>query len=189
MLGPGSMLHTALQHPYMIDVRTNPTGEEYLAYNKRRWGSDSWTHSLRRSAARNGLQFGDWKWWPNTLHAHRLVRLASSRGQGTEAKDLLLRKTYEEGQNISDPKVLCAAADELGIEGARTYLESGEGTDEIVEEDSDAKRARGISGVPYFLIDNRYVLKGAQEVEALKDALERALLRRQQEDQGTGASP
>lgn len=36
------------RHPYMIDMRTNPGGEEYLAYNQRRWGSDGWTQSLRR---------------------------------------------------------------------------------------------------------------------------------------------
>lgn len=32
----------------MIDPRTDAAGEEYLAYNQRRWGSDSWTGSLRR---------------------------------------------------------------------------------------------------------------------------------------------
>ncbi|MCO5606805.1 hypothetical protein L7F22_060996 [Adiantum nelumboides] len=37
-------------HPYMIDVNTRSSGEEYLAYNKRRWGSDGWTSSLRSEA-------------------------------------------------------------------------------------------------------------------------------------------
>jgi hypothetical protein len=43
------------------------TGEEYMAYNQRRWGGDGWTHSLRRSGKADGANFSDWKWWPNTL--------------------------------------------------------------------------------------------------------------------------
>ena len=42
-------------------------GEEYLAYNQRRWGSDGWTHSLRRSGKPDGATFSDWQWWPNTF--------------------------------------------------------------------------------------------------------------------------
>lgn len=35
-------------HPYMIDKNTHPDGEDYLAYNRRRWGGDGWTSSLKR---------------------------------------------------------------------------------------------------------------------------------------------
>lgn len=42
-------------------------GEEYLAYNRRRWAGDGWTHDLRRSGAPDGAKFADWQWWPNTL--------------------------------------------------------------------------------------------------------------------------
>jgi hypothetical protein len=42
-------------------------GEEYMAYNVRRWGSDGWTQALRSSGAKDGATFSNWKWWPNTL--------------------------------------------------------------------------------------------------------------------------
>ena len=47
-------------------------GEEYLAYNRRRWGGDGWTHDLRRSGAPDGAAFSNWQWWPNTLKASPL---------------------------------------------------------------------------------------------------------------------
>ena len=53
-------------HPYMIDTATRAEGEEYRAYNNRRWGSDGWTHQLRRSS-RGTAGYNDWRWWPNTL--------------------------------------------------------------------------------------------------------------------------
>ena len=42
-------------------------GEDYLAYNKRRWGSDSWTQALRREGRPDGAAFKCWQWWPATL--------------------------------------------------------------------------------------------------------------------------
>lgn len=68
------------RHPFIIDPATNPAGEEYLAYNVRRWGGDGWTHELRASGARDGASFGNWVTWPSTLLAHQLVRHAAVQG-------------------------------------------------------------------------------------------------------------
>lgn len=65
-------------HAYIIDPRTNPAGEEYLAYNRRRWGGDGWTQDLRRSGRPDGATFADWRWWPASLHAHRLGGLGGA---------------------------------------------------------------------------------------------------------------
>lgn len=61
--------------PYMIDVNTKKDGEDYMAYNVRRWGGDGWTHSMRTSSKKDGCKFSDWKIWPNTLNAHKLILL------------------------------------------------------------------------------------------------------------------
>lgn len=162
-------------HPYMIDVNTNNLGEEYLAYNQRRWGSDGWTSSLRRSAAKDGLQFKNWQWWPNTLHAHRLVLLADSVGKGGEAKQKLFKMTYEEGLNISDLEVLCAAADQLGISGGRDYLTSDQGKEEVIKQDRAAKSERKIGSVPYFTINGTYSFSGAQDAATIEKILQKAI--------------
>ena len=60
----------------MIDPGTATQGEDYQAYNRRRWGSDGWTHSMRRSAKADGCGFGGWSTWPNTQLANRLLLFA-----------------------------------------------------------------------------------------------------------------
>ncbi|GBG83225.1 hypothetical protein CBR_g36839 [Chara braunii] len=158
-------------HAYMIDSRTKSNGEEYLAYNRRRWGSDGWTHSLRSSARRDGLAFGDWKWWPNTLHAHRLVHLAEKVGRGSEAKDRLFQKTYEEGGNVSLVDVVCSIADDMGLEGGRQALERGEAMAEVIAEDRRAKEKLNIHSVPHFIVGNKLALSGAQDPAAFESAI------------------
>ncbi|BBN00418.1 hypothetical protein MPTK1_1g29020 [Marchantia polymorpha subsp. ruderalis] len=167
-------------HPYMIDKKTRPEGEEYLAYNKRRWGSDSWTQDLRRSGAKNGLKFGNWRWWPNTLNAHRLILLAETYGRGPDAKQLLLLKTYEEGANVSKLDVLISVANELGLPGAEEYLKSDQGTEDVLAMDSRAKSALGIHSVPHFRINNRLSLSGAQDVTTFEAAISKAIKQTQE---------
>jgi hypothetical protein len=41
-----------------------------MAYNQRRWGSDGWTYSMKKTAKKDGCEFKVWKWWPNTLVPH-----------------------------------------------------------------------------------------------------------------------
>lgn len=139
-----------------------------------RWGGDGWTRSLRKAGQQDGLEFENWKTWPNSLHGHRLIHLAGIQkgpeGQG-KAKDLLFRMIYEDGKNVSDVDTLIEAAKELGLEGAEDYLKSSSNVDLVLSEDSRAKSQMKISGMPYFVItsDNKQnktvSLSGAQGTE------------------------
>lgn len=99
------------RHPYIIDPKTRTNGEAYLQYNKRRWGSDSWTHSLREAGRPDGTPFADWQWytqvlvhlhkqhlqvhrWPNTMQAHRLVLLAQAQGKAHATTEALFAEQY-----------------------------------------------------------------------------------------------
>jgi len=145
-------------HAYIIDHQTDLRGEDYLDYNERRWGSDSWTNSLRKKGKEYGLEFKNWKWWPNTLHAHRLVRKAADANQ---AHDVLFRRMYEEGENISLKSVLVSAGQELNIPDVEKYINSDEGLEEVLLEDRNAKKKLRIQGVPHFIIAGRSV-EGSQ---------------------------
>ena len=152
-----------------------------MAYNERRWGSDGWTRDLRRSAKADGLAFGGWKYWPSTLQAHRLILLAerTSDELAASAKGVLFRQCYEDSLNISDPKILQAAAKELGLDGA--LLEGDECRDEVLARDEHAKRTLRISGVPHFAVSRTgpagaagqpIGLGGAQPAERFVQAFE-----------------
>ncbi|XP_024515926.1 uncharacterized protein LOC9639863 [Selaginella moellendorffii] len=171
----GAKIASVKWHPYIIDHSTNPSGEEYLAYNRRRWGSDSWTTSLRRSGAKDGAVFENWKWWPNSLHGHRLVRLADTVGKAAEAEQLLFTLTYEEGQNISDLEVLKSAGEKLGLPNVREYLESGEGKREVLEEDKLAKGKMGLHSVPSFLFNGKFSCSGAMDTKSFEATIMKAM--------------
>ena len=108
----------------MIDPGTQENGEDYLAYNRRRWGSDGWTHSLRAKGRKVGAPFADWKIWPNTLRAHQLLRFAPAPAR-PQLKKAMFEAIYENGENVSDPEVVCRLAAENGVdvEGFRRVLE------------------------------------------------------------------
>ena len=163
----------------MIDPGTQPGGEDYNAYCRRRWGGDGWTHSLRAKGKKVGAPFADWKVWPNTLNAHRLMRLAGEdKAKVDELKKALFAACYENGQNVSDIEQLVEIGASAGLlsaspEAIRAYLTSSEGTREVQAEIREWSQ-RGVSGVPYFIVDGDavdrpYGFSGAVGADQLVD--------------------
>src|SRR5690606_8216904 len=129
--------------PYMIDRNTAPNGEEYKAYNIRRWGGDGWTISLRRTAEGDGIGFKNWKWWPNTLRAHILIEHARSTlgiEAAGKAKDIIFRMCYEEGRNVSETQVLLAAAAEIFSWTPENREKESEKLKEMLERSEEARK-------------------------------------------------
>lgn len=164
----------------MIDPSTDPAGEEYLAYNKRRWGGDGWTYDLRRRGAEAGAPFSNWRWWPNTLAAHCLVHFAQSKGiSSSAAKAAIFEALYEEGINVSGaPALADIAAKKLGLDHDEVlqYLESGAGEAEVKQIIATGQQmVQG--GVPFFVISTGdsdssqrpYGFSGAQQPDAFID--------------------
>lgn len=169
-------------NPYIIDPYTKEEGEDYLAYNLRRWGSDAWTQSLRASGAPDGARFSNWRTWPNTLMAHQLVALAEEEGLADEAVDMLFERTYEEGGNVSLLPELEGVADRLGlpmrnVHDALVGRRAQELQARVLERDAAAKQQLRISGVPHSIAAAgpssayKYSLRGAQQPERLAGAI------------------
>lgn len=166
---------TVVWKPYMIDPGVNVVGEEFEAYNQRRWGGSGWTHRLKQEGRNDGAAFAKWKWWPNTMKSHCLVKFAEERYsiETSKSNSVLFNALYEEGKNISLLDVLVQIGkDDLGLEDEaelRNYLENESVTSEVKSEIKKGKRINQISGVPYFIIgkegsdDLPYGLSGAQK--------------------------
>lgn len=107
--------------------------------------------------------------------AHQLAAWATEQGRGEELWRALYRAYFGEARSIFDVDSLVALAAELGLdaEAAREALRSGRYAAQV---QADGRRARelGVSGVPFFLIDERYAVSGAQPVDLLVQALETA---------------
>jgi len=126
------------------------------------------------AAAGIAFDFDAIKVSPNTLDAHRLIHWAGNLGEQTQTRLVgrLFRAYFEEGRNIGDHEVLVSIAEDVGMNAAhaRELLETGVNRKEVLEAVESAQRM-GISGVPCFLIEGRYVVSGAQPPEVLEDAI------------------
>lgn len=112
----------------------------------------------------------------NTFDAHRLAKLAEQEGLGAEAAEKLLKAYFVEAQQIGAHDVLLKLAEEVGISTARakTVLESDEFAADV-KSDIEEARQIGVQGVPFFVIDRKYAISGAQPAETFANALQKAL--------------
>lgn len=126
---------------------------------------------------------------PNTLDAHRLLRWAMIEGTEVQGRvALALFKAYfEEGRNVGDRTVLLDIAEASGMDRAvvSALFSAGADVDSVKEEISMA-REMGVTGVPCFIIDNKYAVMGAQSADVLTDAFREIAAMKAQE--GVGAS-
>ena len=151
------------------------TATEHLAakYGMSVEQADASHQQMTELAAQEGLVYRfDRARGGNSFAAHQLIHLAKAHGLQDAAKERLMRAYFTEGVPIGDREALIALADELGLD-ARAALESGEYAD-AVREDEDLARRIGIQGVPFFVLDRRYGVSGAQPAEILVQALEKA---------------
>jgi predicted DsbA family dithiol-disulfide isomerase len=111
----------------------------------------------------------------NTFDAHRLVHLGRGRGIQDAVIERLFRAHFTEQRSIFDVDSLVDLGADAGLEPgeARAALSGTEYADGVNADLRDA-RGLGISGVPYYVIDRRYAISGAQPPELFAEALTRA---------------
>jgi predicted DsbA family dithiol-disulfide isomerase len=105
---------------------------------------------------------------PNTLDSHRLIRWSATAGVQNGIVERLFEAYFEEGRDIGNPDVLIEIAAEAGMDSATVadLLENGADRQLIENEDALAHRL-GISGVPTFIFQNKYMISGAHDPEQL----------------------
>ncbi|KAK1739137.1 thioredoxin domain-containing protein, DsbA family [Skeletonema marinoi] len=180
--------------PYIIDPNTKTDGEEFEAYNIRRWGSSGWTHGLKRSGSKVGANFSNWKTWPNTLRAHQLIAYVTSTKRKVENKPTtsecnaaIFDAMYERGENVSLVNTLVKIGTErLGVstsevDDLKLHLENNVGAKDVMKEIQTGRRRYQIQGVPFFVIGavdgetslgQPYGFSGAQDSGTFVDIFE-----------------
>jgi len=111
----------------------------------------------------------------NSFDAHRLMHLAGAHGKQDMAKERLMRAYFTEGVAIGDRDALVAVAADIGLDpdAARAVLDGDDYADAVRADEVLAQRI-GIQGVPFFVLNRRYGVSGAQKPEILVQALEQA---------------
>ncbi|MCX2740818.1 DsbA family oxidoreductase [Pontibacter anaerobius] len=112
---------------------------------------------------------------PNTFDAHRFSLYAKTKGLQNEAEEKLFYAYFTEGRNIGDIEVLVQLGKELGLNGdeVNEALSSKQFATEVRDDIAEAQRI-GVSGVPFFLINGKLAVAGAQDPQAFLDIIVRA---------------
>ncbi len=135
---------------------------------------------VTKIAASDGITFNmDIAVRANTLLAHRAlhwVLLHHGSTKQAEVKELLLEAYFTNGQDVGNLDVIAACVHTSGIHESEmvAWLESGGGLQEL-QEDFAGAAMREITAVPSFVIDDRFLIPGAQDTEVFVRALERAI--------------
>jgi len=111
----------------------------------------------------------------NSFDAHRFAHLAKQNGKGEEAEEALFNAYFTEGKNIADHGTLADLGETIGLD--KTLVEQTLATDQYAADvNADVKQAQlyGISGVPFFVVDDKYGISGAQAVPVFLQTLEKA---------------
>lgn len=111
----------------------------------------------------------------NSFDAHRLVQLAKTTGKGDAMEEQLFKAYFTEGKNTADHDTLVQLATAIGIdaETVKKVLDSDEYAD-AVDQDIYESQQIGVRGVPFFVLNDRYAVSGAQAVETFAGALDKA---------------
>jgi predicted DsbA family dithiol-disulfide isomerase len=113
----------------------------------------------------------------NTFDAHRVIALSVTQELDQVMSERLFRAYFCEGQLVSDRVVLTALANEVGVVGVEE-LWSSDAFSSAVRADEDDARELGITGVPSLLLDEKFMVVGAQGADQILDVLQRAWARR-----------
>jgi len=127
-------------------------------------------------AAGVGLKYDFSKAKPaNSLRAHLLIQLAKSKGLGDEMEEALFKAYFTEGRDFGDVNELKSLGQEIGLneDDMNAALQSETLVNKVSAEVQEGQQL-GLTGVPFFVIDRKYGVAGAQPPEAFKQVLEKA---------------
>ncbi|PYI69642.1 disulfide bond formation protein DsbA [Arthrobacter livingstonensis] len=111
----------------------------------------------------------------NSFNAHQLLHLAAAHGKADAVKEALLSAHFEHGEDIGSREFLVRTGTSAGLDAAEINdaLNTDKYADEVRNDFAEA-RAIGVTGVPFFVIDRKYGISGAQPAELFGQALDEA---------------
>ena len=159
--------------PFQLNPNMPAGGMDRQAYLANKFGgaqrAGQFYDLIDRAGRGDGLdfQFQRINVTPNSLDSHRLIKFGRAAGRQDPIVEALFRAYFLDGWDIGEMDVLVEVAEACGLDGAstRAFLESDQDVQQTKSEDLKARRM-GIDGVPFFVVNRKYAVAGAQEAEA-----------------------
>ncbi|HKZ74719.1 MAG TPA: DsbA family oxidoreductase [Steroidobacteraceae bacterium] len=113
---------------------------------------------------------------PDTLEAHRFMKLAAREGRQSDLADAVFHAFFEQGRDIGDPKVLADIGSALGVTAsvADAFADEAQGRSEVAGEEQRL-RSLGVAAVPNLLVNGHILVPGPAEVSTYVQAIDQAL--------------
>lgn len=166
---------------FQLNPDTNfPPGSDPVDYLANKYGRDrAWAISMHQNVTQQakavGLEYHlDKSVMANTLNAHRVSHLAKKHNLGNEFEEILFKAYFTKGLNIDDNETLMQLAAEAGLPIAETEeVLNSDAFKADVKQDVAEAQAIGVTGVPFFVFDNKYAVSGAQSPEIFLQTLQK----------------
>ena len=168
-------------HPFILNPNIPKEGKNRTTYLLEKFGTTHRPEAMNRihSAAESiGLTLNFGKEWlaVDTIPLHLLLYMAGQEGFKTKLKERLFYAYFTENLHLNQPEVLNRIMQEFGWDDAKTQAVLNDETIlQKVKEEITFYQQRGVSSVPYFIINDQYGLSGAQPPEAFLDAFSQVL--------------
>jgi len=160
------------------DLKTSPnkTIHQFLAEHKGMSleQAKGMNDQMTQAAKQVGLQYDFDKAIPaNSFNAHRFSHLAKQHGLQNDAEERLFKAYFTEGKNIDDISTLVQLGLEIGLDATeiKTVLESDQYANDVHQDIYEAQQV-GVRGVPFFVLDRKYAISGAQDSETFLQAID-----------------
>jgi len=167
--------------PFQLNPTMPKEGMDRRVYLNAKFGGTEARRAIEERVAKAGeadgivFAFDRIERTPNTFDAHRANWFAQQQGKQDDLAEALFHAYFTEGRDIGNGQALVEVASEAGLDGneVREFLASGEGVEEVHAEEAAGHRM-GIRGVPYFVLNGRYTISGAQPPDMFVSVLQKA---------------
>ncbi len=169
--------------PYQLDATLPPEGRDRKEYLENKFGGPERAKEIYSRIEEAGKDEGlDFDFSaigvsPNTIDAHRVIRWASNEGEEIQDKlvERLFKVFFMEGGNVGKHDVLIDAAKHAGMDASvvEALLATDKDRQEVEQEIATAQQM-GVTGVPCFIINNKYAVMGAQQPEQIAGVIRQA---------------
>ncbi len=165
-------------HPFQLDPTIPAEGMERMKYYIKKFGDEGRIRQMFDHLTQVGEEVGiDFNLDEiaeaiNTLPLHKLLHVAKEEGFQNEAKGILLKSYFTDARDLKDPKVLSELFAPYGWDEAKVErIIADDDLGYAVRQEIDHYQQMGVSGVPFFIINNKYGISGAQPAGVFVQAI------------------
>ncbi|ASP32808.1 DsbA family oxidoreductase [Labrenzia sp. VG12] len=165
-------------HPFQLDSTLPKSGKDRQQYLSDKFGgmdrANAFYSQIRTAGQEEGIPFAfvDIRLSPNTLDCHRLILWSRADDLQDEVVERLFKAYFVDGEDLTKSETLVRISEEAGMQSdlVEQLLETETDLDKVTAQIENAVNS-GVSGVPCFIIDGRFVLAGAEKAETIAAAL------------------